>query len=454
MISTVKDTIINNKMIDRGDKVFAAVSGGADSVCLLIVLKYIKDELGFDLEAIHVEHGIRGEESIEDARFVEKLCDSMNIKIHMHSVKATEYAKKNSMSLEEAARELRYNIFEGYEGKIAIAHNMEDNAETLIFNMVRGSGIEGLTGIGIKRGKYIRPLLACSRTDIEKYLSDNNQPYRTDSTNEDSTYTRNNIRHNIIPKLRELNPKAIEHISELTDMQRRAVDYINSQADKAYHKYVSDNRLSRNILNEELIIVQSVAYKYLCEFAGSKKDIAATHVEQVLDMLNGTAGRQTHLPYNMIVRADYDYIELHSKGETREAPESINKILNLHKVGDKEIIEWQDVWLKLELKPKESETEIEPKNYTKVLDYDKIIDGVCVRNRQREDYIVINSKGSKKSISRYMIDEKIPSHIRDKELLICDGHHVMYVVGHRISEAYKVDDETKVVLRIDVDIIS
>ena len=177
---------------------FAAVSGGADSVCLLIVLNSIKDELGFDLEAIHVEHGIRGEESVDDASFVEKLCDSMNIKLHMHSVKAKEYAEENSMSLEEAARELRYNIFEGYEGKIAIAHNMEDNAETLIFNMIRGSGIEGLTGISIKRGKYIRPLLDCSRADIEKYLSDNNQSYRTDSTNEDSTYTRNNIRHNIM----------------------------------------------------------------------------------------------------------------------------------------------------------------------------------------------------------------------------------------------------------------
>ena len=452
MISIVRDTIINNKMIDRGDKVLAAVSGGADSVCLLLVLNTIKDELGFDLEAIHVEHGIRGEESINDARFVEKLCNSMNIKLHVHSVKATEYAKENSMSLEEAARELRYNIFEGYEGKIAIAHNMEDNAETIIFNMVRGSGIEGLTGIRNTRGKYIRPLLGCSRADIEKCLSDMNQPYRIDSSNEECQYTRNNIRHNIIPKLREINPKAIEHIYELTDMQRRAVDYINNQADKAYHKYVSNNRLSRDILNEELIIIQSVAYKVLCKYAGSKKDITATHVGQVLDMLNGTAGRQTHLPYNMIVRADYDYIEILSKREALKEPECINKSLDLHKVGDKEVIEWEDVRLTLELKPKESETEIGPNNYTKVLDYDKIIDGVCVRNRQSEDYIVINSKGSKKSISRYMIDEKIPSHIRDKQLLVCDGHHVMYVLGRRVSEGYKVDDSTKTVLRIDVEI--
>ena len=378
----------------------------------------------------------------------------MNIKLHMHSVKAIEYARESSSSLEEAARELRYDIFEGYEGKIAIAHNMEDNAETVIFNMVRGARLEGLTGISKIRGRYIRPLLDCSRADIEEYLSERNQPYRNDSTNEDSIYTRNNIRHNIIPRLREINPRAVEHISKLSDMQSMAVDYINKQSGIAYEKYVKGNMLSRDILNEELIIAQSVAYRLMCEFAGSKKDITSTHVEQVLNMLNGNVGRETHLPYNMIVRADYDYIEILTGRDESKELRGINISLDLSKIGDVETLDWEDWHLRLELKSRKSETEIESNNYTKILDYDKIISGVCVRNRQSEDYIVINNKGSKKSISRYMIDEKIPSHMRDRELLICDGHHVMYVVGRRISEAYKVDDDTKRVLRIDVDIRS
>ena len=378
----------------------------------------------------------------------------MNIKLHMHSVKAIEYARESSSSLEEAARELRYDIFEGYEGKIAIAHNMEDNAETVIFNMVRGARLEGLTGISKIRGRYIRPLLDCSRADIEEYLSERNQPYRNDSTNEDSIYTRNNIRHNIIPRLREINPRAVEHISKLTDMQSMAVDYINKQSGIAYGKYVKGNMLSRDILNEELIIAQNVAYRFMCEFAGSKKDITSTHVEQVLNMLNGNVGRETHLPYNMIVRADYDYIEILTGRDESKELRGINISLDMSKIGDVEMLDWEDWHLRLELKSRKSETEIGSNNYTKILDYDKIIDGVCVRNRQSEDYIVINNKGSKKSISRYMIDEKIPSHMRDRELLICDGHHVMYVVGRRISEAYKVDDDTKRVLRIDVDIRS
>lgn len=450
MISNVKDTITDNKMIESGDRVYAAVSGGADSVCLLIVLNNLKAEMGFELEAIHVEHGIRGEESLEDAGFVEELCESLNIKLHLHPVKAVEYAEKKGLSLEEAARELRYDIFERYDGKIAIAHNMEDDAETVIFNMIRGSGIEGLTGISKKRGKYIRPLLGCNRSDIVKYLSAQKQPYRVDSTNEDSKYTRNNIRHGIIPKLREINPRAVEHISGLTDTLREACDYINAQTKKAYDKYIDGNKLSKNILNEELIITKNVAYMFLCEFAGLKKDIAGIHVAILLDMLKGSSGRVANLPYNIVVRADYEYIELLRAHDSQKKTSKVDKLLQLSKVGDNTYVELEEVGLNFELQTRKSETKIEPNNYTKLLDYDKIIDGVCIRNRQKEDYIVINNKGSKKSIGRYMIDEKIPSYLRDRVPLVCDGHHVMYVVGRRISEAYKVDDDTRLILRIDV----
>ncbi|MCR4611686.1 MAG: tRNA lysidine(34) synthetase TilS, partial [Lachnospiraceae bacterium] len=203
MISKVKDTIEKYNMIDGGDKIFAAVSGGADSVALLLVLKSIADELGFSLEAIHVEHGIRGKESEDDAKFVEDLCKRLGVRCHIYHIDAPSFAGERGYSLEEAARILRYECFDKHttDGKVAIAHNMDDNAETMLYNMVRGTGIEGIRGIKKVRDNFIRPLIECTRYEIEKFLEAEGRDFRTDSTNEQTDYTRNKIRHNVMPVL-------------------------------------------------------------------------------------------------------------------------------------------------------------------------------------------------------------------------------------------------------------
>ncbi len=263
MILKVRATINKYNMIVSGDKVFAAVSGGADSVCLLLVLKELSDEMRFCLEVIHVEHGIRGAESIEDAKFVEDLCKKLDVRCHIYHIDVPSYSKEHKLSTEEAARLLRYECFDKHtaDGKIAIAHNMDDNAETIVYNMVRGTGIEGIRGIKKVRGSYIRPLIECSRQDINRYLSEREQAFRTDSTNKDTDYTRNNIRHNIIPRLTDVNPGAVAHLSKLSNLQDMAVEYINKQADKIYDKYVTGNRVAKELLNEELIIVQTVIHR-------------------------------------------------------------------------------------------------------------------------------------------------------------------------------------------------
>ena len=446
MISKVRATINTYNMIVSGDKVFVAVSGGADSVCLLLVLKELADEMRFDLEVIHVEHGIRGDESIEDAKFVEDLCKKLDVRCCIYHIDVPSYSKEHKLSTEEAARLLRYECFDKHtaDGKIAIAHNMDDNAETIVYNMIRGTGIEGIRGIKKVRGSYIRPLIECSRQDIMRYLSEREQAFRTDSTNKDTDYTRNKIRHNIMPKLIDVNPGAVAHLSKLSNVQDMAVEYINKQANMIYDKYVTKNQLSRELLNEELIIVQTIIHRFLNENANTAKDILSHHIEDVCDLLNGDAGRKVNLPYGMMAIAEYDSVRI-----VRDKKEGFEPVL-INDIGDGLKLDIAGFFIHLSVRQYEPKQEIPSKTYTKMIDYDKITNGLSVRNRQGGDYLIVNATGNKKSLSRYMIDEKIPVLDRDSIPLFCDGNHVIYVVGHRISEYYKIGEDTKRVLVIEV----
>ena len=219
-------------LIQQGDCVLAGVSGGADSVCMLFVLLHLQKEMGFHLEAVHVEHGIRGEESVEDAVFVEQLCKEQGVPLQSFSVQAAEYASKYKIGLEEAARILRYDCYkkaaekmQNFKVKVALAHHADDNAETVLFQMLRGSGVDGLSGMKPKRElkegmDVIRPMLPVTRKEIERFLESEGQSFCIDSTNEDISYSRNKIRKVILPMLEEVNTKAISHINQSAQILR------------------------------------------------------------------------------------------------------------------------------------------------------------------------------------------------------------------------------------------
>ena len=204
-------------MINKGDTVIAALSGGADSVALLYVLYSLKNELGFSLAACHVNHNLRGEESDGDERFVRRMCRFLDIPLYVASIKVNDLRQKHD-SLEECARRLRYEFFDSISrGKlIATAHTASDNCETILINMVRGTALSGICGIPVKRDNIIRPLLYNTRGDIERYCTENSLDYVTDSTNLSDDYTRNKIRHKVVPLLREINPALFGAISRLS----------------------------------------------------------------------------------------------------------------------------------------------------------------------------------------------------------------------------------------------
>ena len=222
-------------MFCGADGVCAALSGGADSVALLLALNDMKERYGFAISAVHVNHHIRGEESERDRVFCEELCKGLNIPIYVENVDATGYSKERKLSLEEGARELRYNIFGEisrlYGCRIATAHTLSDSAETIIFNLARGTGLKGLIGIPPVRDNMIRPLIFCTRKDVEGYLAAKGQSFVTDSTNLSDDYTRNRIRHQVVPVLRTINENFAGAVSRTVETVRQDEDFLCETAE-------------------------------------------------------------------------------------------------------------------------------------------------------------------------------------------------------------------------------
>lgn len=230
----VRNTISEHDMIPAGGAVVAALSGGADSVSLLFALSKLSQELDFTLSACHVNHGLRGEDSDSDMRFCQELCDRLGIELHILNTDVRDFQKKHE-SIEETARRVRYDFFaEVSQGKkLATAHNSNDSAETVLLNMMRGTGLKGLCGIPPVRGNIIRPLIRCTRDEVESYCTENGLSYVTDKTNLSDDYTRNRVRHAIIPEIMKINSSFLETASRMQQHLREDSELLESMAAQA-----------------------------------------------------------------------------------------------------------------------------------------------------------------------------------------------------------------------------
>ena len=230
MLKKINEAVARFGLLQNAKDVTVALSGGADSMALLYALVELKDELGLQsITAAHFNHGIRGKEALRDQHFVEQQCKKLGIKLFLGSADVPAFAKENNLSLELAARQLRYQFFETLDtGLIATAHTASDNIETVLFNLTRGTALSGICGIPPKRDKYIRPLILCTRADIESYCAQKGIDFVTDSTNLSDDYTRNNIRHNVVPVLKQINQSAENAVSRMTAALREDEDFINN----------------------------------------------------------------------------------------------------------------------------------------------------------------------------------------------------------------------------------
>ncbi|MBR5011737.1 MAG: tRNA lysidine(34) synthetase TilS, partial [Clostridia bacterium] len=244
MLKKVLAAIEKNNMLETGVTVTVALSGGADSVALLYCLLELQKERSFNLNAAHLNHMLRGEESLRDENFVKELCDKLNIPLFCENTDVAAEAQKSGESIELAARKIRYDFLNRVStGVIATAHTASDSFETMLFNLSRGTAINGLCGIPPKRDNLIRPLIYCTRADVEEYCSQNGIAYVTDSTNLTDDYTRNKIRHNVIPVLKGINPSAEQAVMRTALSFSEDADFLNGVATDALNDCVRDEKI-------------------------------------------------------------------------------------------------------------------------------------------------------------------------------------------------------------------
>ena len=476
MLNKVRDYIREQGMITQGDAVIVALSGGADSVCLLTVLK----QLDFALRAVHVHHGIRGAEADRDEAFVQALCESLSVPLYVAHCQVPAYAAEHGLSEEEAGRILRYQILEeeaekwerefsdGSRVKLALAHHRDDNAETILHHLLRGSGLTGLAGIRPVQGRRVRPLLCVGRAEIREYLTAEHMDWCEDSTNQSADYTRNRIRSQVLPLLKEtVNEQAEEHILQAGQIIGQADEYLRQRAAEIWRVAVSGQQESRdsesgarrNIADEmpERVIIPLAVFAaqpeilkmylirhMLDQLKPGWKDITSRHFTAIAKLAGKPVGSRVDLPGGLMARTGYETLEIAGKAEQKP-------------VLDRETGGWGGNTvpqtapkLHMTVFSRQKDQEIPKNQYTKWFDYDKIKGTLSVRTRRTGDYLILPSGGSK-TIARYMIDEKIPKEKREKILLLAEGSHVLWVVGFRISEYYKIEEHTENILQVTCD---
>jgi tRNA(Ile)-lysidine synthase len=471
MLDKVLDTINRYKLIENGDKIVAALSGGPDSVALLHALISLSEKLDITVYALHVNHMLRGEESDGDEEYVKQLCERFGIplKICRHDIRLV--ADSSGITLEEAGREIRYRELSDYAdsidgGKVAVAHNRNDQAETVLMNIIRGTGVKGLAGIGHIRGRIIRPLLDISREDIEEYCRINELHPRTDSTNLKSDFTRNRIRLELIPYLdRSFNTDIIGNVCRLASIARMDNDFIEEEAAEAFNACVVDCAaegeavlvsLDSNKLSElHPSLAGRVIRKAAEKVTGDIRGLGLVHINDISELdKSGRTGAYLELPKGLRAGMEYGVLKLYTEQAVNPPAESCEP--------EDRKLEIPGITV-LESKSLEIHASIE-ENFVKVdkcrnmgynslvqfFDYERLNLGINIRHRKNGDiFSPYLSKGTKK-LKEYFIDEKIPRGLRDTIPLIACGKEIIWIIGYKISDKFKVTENTKNILRLEL----
>lgn len=402
-------------MLSPGISVMACVSGGTDSMCLLDVLRKLSGEMGFSLCAAHYNHGLRGAESDGDEAFVRETCDRLGVPLYTGAGDVGAEAEKRGRGVEETARDMRYAFFyktagERHIDRIATAHNADDNLETVLMRMVRGTGLRGLCGIPPVRGKLIRPFLGLTRAQIEAYRLENAIAHREDSTNLSDEYTRNRLRHQVVPILKELNPAL--NVTEMTGLLRRDEEFLQAQADSFFARSGTKDLI---VIEELLKLPRPVAARVIRDFGGSR--LSARHVDAVLDLAErGGPSARLSLP-GLTLRRSYGVLEKGDR-ETRRPFEAAALPLDTpviiegasYTVTAKRVIA-AEIYNSL----------------TKFLvKWDRIIpEQLTVRARRSGDTMM--TPAGHRTLKKMMIDARIPASARDGVPVVVCGGEVLCV---------------------------
>ena len=440
MYQEVRTYIQKHRMLKRKDKVVAGVSGGPDSICLLFMLLKLRQELELSLAAVHIHHGLRQAADADEA-YVRRLCSEWGVKLFVFHENVAEYARIHKLTMEEAGRNVRRMRFEEVSAslggaKIALAHHQDDNAETLLLNLCRGSRLRGLGGIAPVEGAYIRPLLGIRKREIESYLEKRGISYCTDETNLEENYTRNRIRNRVIPYLeKEVNRQTVRHMADMMEEIRGMAGYVQEETLQWLERCVKKTVPEGILIRQEIYmqIPEFLRSYVLCEAlylaAGHRKDVEGVHIRALQELMGKQTGRRISLPYGLEGLRDYEGILLKKSGQKEEelCPRVYQRIFD--RPGGP--LRFPDLL------------------YTKWFDYDIIKNTVKIRHRQPGDYLTIDRQGNTQKLKQYFINEKIPREERDRIWLAADGQEIMWVAGFRQNQKYQISDRTKRILEIE-----
>lgn len=413
-------------MLPSGGAVICAISGGADSVCLLHILKEIAPTRSFELYAVHFNHCLRGAESDRDEHFVRELCRKLNVELFCCSGDVKGYAENNGLGIEEAARILRYRFFEETAGRIpgsrvATAHNADDNAETVLMNLARGAGLKGLCGIPPVRDIYIRPLLCMSREEINAYLEKHCLEHVEDSTNAENIYTRNRLRHEVIPVLKGMNPAFAGSVMETSDLLRADEGLLETLSQKSV-PFEPDREgriaLDVNKLKNSQYPLAARAVRRAAANLGCYP--AAVHVKAVLELTDADVpSARTLLPDGVLVSREYD------------------RLIFTHAVGNESLVEtfarwgeWTEVpGAGIEIYFGSKDDEIGACDEVFLLSRRDICGQLTVRARRTGDRICLDRRQGGKTVKKLFIEKKIPASRRENIPIIADNKKILAISG-------------------------
>jgi len=419
LVKKVKEFIEKEDLFSKQDKILVALSGGADSVALTRILI----TLGYHCEAAHCNFELRGEESDRDEDFVRNFCRSLNIKCHSIHFETRRYAAQQSISIEMAARELRYNWFtkiceESDCQVVAVAHHKDDSVETMLLNLIRGTGINGLLGIRPKNGNVVRPLLCASRQEVVAYLHRMNQTYVTDSTNLEDEYTRNKIRLNLLPLMEEINPSVkdglVKTSSYLNDISKVYQQAIKESIDRIFitpEKEISIEKL----MNEPA--PQALLFEVL-----SPLGFNSTQVEEVYGSLNGQPGKRFISSQWQVVK-DRDLLLIEKVKTANDKPQII----------------FEEVLLTKEF--------VIPKDKnTACFDANKFKGVISIRKWEKGDYFIPFGMKGKKLVSDFMTDSKFSLLKKEQQWVLSCNDQIAWLIGERTDNRFRIDDSTQKVI--------
>jgi len=430
--------------------VLVGFSGGADSTALLEFLWEYGKEHEITVRAVHVNHGIRGEEAWRDQSFCRQFCAERGIPFKAVFEDVPAAAMQEGISTEEAGRRVRYALFEKYlaEGladRVALAHHQNDQAETMLFRLMRGTGLRGLRGMEPVRGAYIRPFLCVTRQEIEAWLLKKGISWVEDGSNQELAYTRNQIRHLVLSPMEQIRPGAAARMAETAERLLELEDFLNQEMAEAMEWCVSFENGQCQIRLEAFqrlhpALQKSLILHCLEQLLGDPHGLEAVHVQQVCALAGGRRGSRVMLPQKACAVLGYEELILKKDYGTEKTEEQVECI----PPGEYEFL---GEIFSFSVEKREKNEEIPVNRYTKWFDYDKIKHKIVLRTRQQGDYLS-NAPGSHKKLKDYLIDCKIPREERDRCILLADGSHIIWVVGMRISEEYKVTEQTRRILRV------